>query len=445
MGRYAVRDFTRSLRILAAVLLLLTLVAGAATAAAPKKVRFIIDAWALGEVPFREMAKKYTALHPGLEIVIEPTPGSWGTKVAAQQKAGKLEWCAAGIIQPFLWLSSSVKSDSIVALDPWLAASQEPGAAQVLGDLLPAIRADSSMDGKLYLFPYSVENITLQYRKDYFDAAGIKAPPRSWDELYQACVAVKKSLAAAGRKDVWPLALDLDLFRGLGALYFSATDAPYDAEGFLDWKSDAMKRSLQFMRRLVAEGILPPLAGEGAELVDMWRRGRIAAYYAPCSRGTWAQKVVGFDKIATVSVPTVDGKPHSGTTFWGNCLQLFRGAPFPQEAVDFMVFAMGPQNRDWQKTVIKTGKPTAFASAFTEVLNKDPELAPWAWMNEMRKDLEASYPAPKTYYYAMQADAWNKYRVEYFRPKSTMSEDQLADRIIAHTRDLAKKAAELIP
>jgi len=43
----------------------------------------------------------------------------------------------------------------------------------------------------------------------------------------------------------------------------------------------------------------------------------------------------------------------------------------------------------------------------------------------------------------MQADAWNKYRIEYFRKGSTLTEDQLADRIDAHVRDLMKKAAEL--
>jgi ABC-type glycerol-3-phosphate transport system substrate-binding protein len=431
-------------KVLAMLLLLIVLgpSLGAAPKATSKKVKFIIDAWALGEVPFREMAKKYNALHPELEIIIEPTPGSWGTKVAAQQKAGNLEWSAAGILQPFMFLSGAVKTKSIQALDPYLKASKEPGAAAILADILPAVREDSSMDGRFYAFPYSVENITMQYRKDYLDAAGIKTAPRSWDELYQACLAVQKNMSGAGRKDVVPLVFDLDLFRGLGALYFSAVDNPYDDEGLIKWKSEEMKKALRFMRKMVDEGLMPPLGGEGAELVDMWRRGRTAMYFAPCSRGTWAQKLVGFEKVGTASVPTVDGKPHAGTTFWGNCLQLFEGAPYPQEAVDFMVYCMGPQNLEWQKTVIKTGKPTAFGSAFA-LLDKDPELAPWKWMHQMRLDLEASFPAPKTYFYAMQADAWNKYRIEYFRKGSTLTEDQLADRIDAHVRDLMKKAAEL--
>ena len=426
----------------AAMLLLMTMAGIQGVWAAPKKVRLIIDQWAF-EAPFREMAKRYTALHPELEIIIEPTPGSWGTKVAAQQKAGNLQWSAAGILQPFLFMAASVKTNSIQAFDPYILASKEPGASEVLSDMMPSIRADSSMDGKLYAFPYSVENIAMQYRKDYFDEAGIKTTPRTWEELYQAGLAMKKNFAATGRKDIWPLVFDLDLWRGLGTLYFSATEKPYDKEGLLDWKSPEMKASLLWMRKMVAEGIMPPMAGEGAEIGEMWRRGRIAAYYSPCSRGTWAQKIVGYEKIVTTSVPTIDGKPKSGTSFWGNCIQLFTGAPYAQEAVDFLIYAMGPQNTEWQKTVIMTGKPTAFISAFTGILTTDPELAPWQWMHQMRKDLDASFPAPKNYFFAMQADGWNKYRVEYFKKGSKMTEDELADKIIAHTRGLMKKVAEM--
>ncbi len=432
----------RQLRAMALIVLAFTLFPGLALSASPKKVKFIIDSWALGEAPFRDLAKKYNVLHPEVEIIIEPTPGSWGTKVAAQQKAGNLEWCSAGIIQPYMYLYASVRQKSIQALDPYLMASKEPGAAAVLADMLPTVREDSSMDGKLYLFPYSVENVMVQYRKDYLDAAGVKTFPKTWEELYEAAKAVKRSMEAAGRKDVIPFVTELALTTGLGAMYFSSVENPYDAEGLLKWKSEEMRKTLQFYRKMVAEGLMPPMAGEGAELYDMWRRGRIAMFVSPCSRGTWAQKIVGYDKVGMAPIPTIDGTQKSGTTYWGNCLQLFEGARYPQEAVDFMVFAMGPQNKEWQKTIIKTGKPTSFSSAF-ELLDKDPELAPWKWMHVFRTEVDSSFPTPKNFYYAMQADAWNKYRIEYFRPGSKLGEDELADKILAHTRDLMKKAAEL--
>jgi len=170
-----------------------------------RKVRIILDGWAISDVPFRQLAEKYSALNPGLEIVIEPTPGAWGTKVAAQQKAGKLEWSAAGITMPFLDLYGAVRTNSVVAVDTLVASSTLQEASGILDDLLPVLRQDGSYDGKFYMIPYSVENIMMHYRTDYAAAAGIKEAPRSWEELYQACVAVKKSMEAAGRKDVYPV------------------------------------------------------------------------------------------------------------------------------------------------------------------------------------------------------------------------------------------------
>lgn len=437
-----VRERSSSFRRMVLFVLALVVLVPGLMAAPAKKVKFIIDGWALGEAPFRDLAKKYNALHPEVEIIIEPTPGSWGTKVAAQQKAGKLEWCAAGIIQPYMYLQAAVSQKSIQALDPYLKASKEPGASAVLTDMLPSVREDGSMDGKLYLFPYSVENVMVQYRKDYLEAAGVKTFPETWEELVEAARAVKKSMEAAGRKDVVPFVTELALPTGLGAMFFGSVENPYDAEGLLKWKSPEMAKTLQLYRKMVAEGLMPPMAGEGAELYDMWRRGRIAMFVSPCSRGTWAQKLVGYDKVGMAPIPTIDGKKKAGTTFWGNCLQLFEGAPYPQEAVDFMVFAMGPQNLDWQKTIIKTGKPTSFASAFA-LLDKDPELAAWKWMHDFRREIDDSFPAPKNFFYAMQADAWNKYRIEYFRAGSKLTEEELAEKILAHTRDLMRKVAEL--
>lgn len=406
-----------------------------------RKVRIILDGWAISDVPFRQLAEKYSALNPGIEIAIEPTPGAWGTKVAAQQKSGKLEWSAAGITMPFLDLYGAARTNSAVPIDGFISTSKLAESKGLLDDLLPVLRQDGSYDGKFFMIPYSVENIMMHYRTDYAAAAGITKAPRSWDELYQACVAVKKSMEAAGRKDVYPLVFDLDLIRGIGPLFFSATEKPYTKEGMLDWQSAEMKKALQWMRKMVAEGLMPPMAGEGAELADMWRRGRIAFYYAPSSRGVWAQKIVGFDKVASTSIPTIDGKPKSGTFFWGNCLQVFRGAPHAQEVVDFLVWAMGPQNVEFQKAVIKSGKGPVYTSVYNGMMKDDPELAPYAWMQDMKVTIEESIPATKTYFQAMERDAWNKYRIDYFRTGSVMTEEQLVEKIIAHIRDLEVKVA----
>jgi len=145
--------------------------------------------------------------------------------------------------------------------------------------------------------------------------------------------------------------------------------------------------------------------------------------------------------VASAPIPTIDGTPKSGTFFWGNCLQVFRGAPHAQEAVDFLIWAMGPQNTEFQKAVIKSGKGPVYTSVYSGLLKDDHELAAYGWLQDMKATIEQSTAASKTYFQAMERDAWNKYRIEYFRTGSTMTEEQLIEKIIAHIRDLEEKVA----
>jgi sorbitol/mannitol transport system substrate-binding protein len=70
-------------------------------------------------------------------------------------------------------------------------------AAYDTGDLLPAIRAGLSADGKLYAAPFYGESSMLMYRKDLADKAGVTFSERpKWDEVRAA--ADKMTDKAAG-------------------------------------------------------------------------------------------------------------------------------------------------------------------------------------------------------------------------------------------------------
>ncbi len=97
-----------------------------------------------------------------------------------------------------------------------------PGLLEDVSDLFtPEARYEISktaldlvtVDGKQYGVPYTYYDIGVYYRRDLFEKAGIDRPPRTWNELLDACAKLKAiGLApiAIGSKELWPTAAWFD-------------------------------------------------------------------------------------------------------------------------------------------------------------------------------------------------------------------------------------------
>jgi ABC-type glycerol-3-phosphate transport system substrate-binding protein len=424
----------------------LILVACGADDSGTNSVRIMVDSWALAYAPFQAMAEKYNALHPEGKIKVEPSPGGWQTKVSGQIRSKELQWAAAGVMTSMNDLAGWIQLQLIQPIDVYLAASTQEGAKEFLSDMLPALKEDNSYEGKMYGIPFSVENINFQWNNDWFTKAGVTQAPGTWQELFDACKAVKQYLVSQGNTDTYAFGFDLGhISRNLGALLCSISDMPFTDEGLLDWESEHMKECLRFMRTMSLEGLTPPNCGEGADIYDMWKRGRLAGLYSCSSRTVWAQDTLGIDKISTARIPTADGKAHSGAPFWCNSIAILNTAPLAQEAVDFLVYSVGPQNQEWQKAIIKAGTSPAYFSSYTNIIEGDPEFSAYKWMSDLRDDIQVSVPSPKNYYYLIQNEAWNQHRTNYLKDGSTMTEDELIANVMTTIRDLMKQVSESVP
>jgi multiple sugar transport system substrate-binding protein len=70
-----------------------------------------------------------------------------------------------------------------------------------------------TVDGAQYGVPYTYYQIGVYYRRDLFEKAGLDGPPRTWNDLLNACESLKASgLApiAIGSEDLWPTAAWFD-------------------------------------------------------------------------------------------------------------------------------------------------------------------------------------------------------------------------------------------
>jgi multiple sugar transport system substrate-binding protein len=386
-----------------------------------KEVRVMLSSWAVNEVPFDQMAQEFNANHGDIEVKIDSSDDT--TKLVAQVASGKVDWSGYGIISPFLDIVANVSSGLIQPMDELISVSTEEGATTLMEDMIPSVRADASYEDKLYIIPYSFENITFNWRNDYFGAAGVSEAPRTWDAWYEAASAIK---ATSGDAELIPTSFVGALWTDAGALIASALEQPYTSEGLLDWMSEEAIAALEFYRKMVAEELTPPHGFDG--WFESFQRGKVASVQAQSSRGVWGQNIHGKDKWTTSVIPTMREGTGSGTVYWGNGLGVVNKAPYPQEVVDFYVFAFGPANTNFQKAVIQSGKTPVYNSSYDQIINVEAEFEAYRWMSGMRDDVTNSLPVPRNTFYLIQHNAYAK-RIVEFTDDPTMTAEQCAQLI----------------
>ena len=398
-----------------------------APGAANKVVRILMPSWATGEIPFDTTAREFNELNPGTEVQIQTTFEGWETKVLAQINEGAVEWCGAGIASS---ASSSlprwILTGLVQPMDDMLAASSVEGASQMLDDMLPILRNASTYEGKFYGIPYSFENISFNWRTDYFDAVGATEAPANLEEWLEVARALKEWGAD---EQIYPTSFIPDLDASVGCLIYGSTTEPFDEDMLLKWESPEAIDSLAFYRQMVLEEELTPPHGFDGYL-DAYYAGKLASVQAQSSRGVWGQLAFGTDKVTTSPVPVASAE-NSGTPFWGNCVGVLASNPYPQEALDYFVYTMGPQNTGFQKTVIKTGKTPVYESAYTDIIDSDPQFRTYGWMRDMREQVDRSVIRPFNNYFSIQDTYYKKYIVELVEPGSTMTPEECASLILA--------------
>jgi ABC-type glycerol-3-phosphate transport system substrate-binding protein len=387
-----------------------------------KQVRIMLSSWAVAEVPFDQMAQAFNTKRDDVEVIIDSSDDN--TKLVAQIASGKVDWSGYGIISPFLDIVANVTSGLIQPMDELISVSSEEGASTLMEDMIPSVRADASYEDRLYIVPYSFENITFNWRNDQFAEAGITERPATWDAWYEAAVAVKEWGAD---QEIFPTSFVGSLWTDAGALITSAMSAPYTTEGLLDWMAPEAIGALQFYRRLVSEELTPPHGFDG--WFESFQREKVASVQAQSSRGVWGQNLHGADKWTTSPIATQEEGGGSGTVYWGNGLGVVNLGPYPQEVVDFYVYAFGPANQDFQKAVIQSGKTPVYNSSYDELIAVDPAFEAFKWMIDMRDDVTNSLPVPRNTFYLIQHNAYTKHIVEFI-DDPTITPEQCAQRIL---------------
>ena len=162
----------------------------------------------------------------------------------------------------------SLPDISIVETPGAAALYQKAGIVEDVTDLvksfgkpLPLVEESTKIGDKYYSLITSVVAIPLQYRKDYFQAAGISKPPETWDEL----AADARQLTDVG-KDRFGLALSLgksnDAESMIRPILWSYGGREFSPDGTrATVNSPETVAAIKFLAQLFKDGVPPGAVG----------------------------------------------------------------------------------------------------------------------------------------------------------------------------------------
>ncbi len=129
-------------------------------------------------IRMQKLSDDFTSKNPGIElkwVVLEENVLRQRVTTDIATRGGQYDVMTIGTYEVPIW----AKQDWLVPL--------EFDSSYDVDDLLPAIRAGLSVDGKLYAAPFYGESSMIMYRKDLFAKAGIEMPDApSWEFVADA-------------------------------------------------------------------------------------------------------------------------------------------------------------------------------------------------------------------------------------------------------------------
>jgi multiple sugar transport system substrate-binding protein len=178
---------------------------------------------------------------------IAPVEGFDVARFVAEAKMGQSTWDVYVGMTPFVEMAGLVKAGVIEPWDPYIPK-------EVLDDMIPSIREECTVDGKLYSWPFLIDVIVQAWNNSITSKAGIEdKPPANWEEYLANAKQVVDSGAAP-----YGCTFDAHGWRSLAPITHSiSTDCYYLLEGdpsgvpLYDFTSEPALQALEIMKRML--------------------------------------------------------------------------------------------------------------------------------------------------------------------------------------------------
>ncbi len=204
-----------------------------------------------------------------------------------------------------------------------------------ISKILVPIRRYYEIGGRLQSLPFATSGPILYYNADAFAAAGIRTPPRTFDELK----ADARKLTDPARKltgVTWPLHSWFfeELVARQGALLADHENGRAGRATRVDFTSPAARAAVALWAGMVADGTFANV-GRGWDPAEQnFLSGRSAMLLTSTSDVFEVQKKASF-RVLTAPLPGADAHTPGGTVVGGNSLWILKDKPADERAAAY--------------------------------------------------------------------------------------------------------------
>jgi multiple sugar transport system substrate-binding protein len=305
----------------------------AAEPTSPVEISFA--SWVGQDDGMKKLYAKFKQQHPNITIKFQNVPAEeMETKLTAQVAGGNPP-DAAYVDGSTVATFASRKA--LTNLDGFIAGSKVVKA----DDYVPAFKSFTVSNGSMYGLPFDGESTGLFYRKDLFEAAGITAPPKTWDEFKTA--AEKLTVPAKKQYGFAVFAPEADYY-WYPWLWQNGGELISKDEKSVEFNNEAGKEAARFYVDLAKYAPPDYLNSNSYDARIAFANGQVGMYMA----GAWFAGTLSdeFPKIEGkwAAAPLPDGKAGCKTTIAGDALVLFGTSKQQDAAWKWLEFLSTPEN-----------------------------------------------------------------------------------------------------
>jgi multiple sugar transport system substrate-binding protein len=263
---------------------------------------------------------------------------------------------------------------------------------------------------KMYAAPYLTDGGMLYYRKDLLDAAGVKEPPKTWDELMSDC---KKVQASASGKGVGCYAGQFEKYEGLTVNFSEAINSAggvvVGEDGKANVDTPEAKKGLDFLVQGFKNGTIPKAAitYKEEEGRRAFQDGKLIFHRQWPYQYTKAEATDGSSKVAgKFAVAPLPGLSDNGkSSLGGHNLAISKFAKNKGSALEFIKFMTSEPEEKLHL------QKTSEAPVYTSLYNDAALQKQFPYLPTLQNSVNDAIPRPRVVKYgeattAIQEEAY---------------------------------------
>jgi multiple sugar transport system substrate-binding protein len=327
------------------------------------------------------------AKFPGINYQIAPVEGFGIERFVAEAKNKESTWDVYVGQTPFVEMSAMIKGDVIEPWDKYIPKD-------VVDDLIPSIREECTIDGKLYGWPFLLDVIGSGWHSGLTSKAGLAdAAPATWDDFLVDAKKIVDSKAAP-----WGATFDAHGWRSLAPITHSMSTHVYTSEGLFDFTSDPAIEALKLMKKIMAFGN-PDILLEGASDAGVngtpdevaFAAQRVGLYFKYFNAPLRMAASWDDPKLLHLGPLPKFANGEGSTVFWTTGCALMKYGQNKEKAAEY-IKALTYDRQIWKDSIVgtKSGHPgqlPPYKSIYAEWDTQKPEWMP-AFVGLVRNQLD---------------------------------------------------------